>query len=90
MKSLHNIEKSGFHKGQYVGYANGAWRIRRDGKLWRVTPQTSNGGSGFARRTLAEVSAHLAAMPAYLAAMPAPASGDLLPLIDWNSQWKAK
>ena len=83
MKSLHNIEKSGFHKGQYVGYANGAWRIRRDGKLWRVTPQTSNGGSGFARRTLAEVSTHLAAMPA-------PASGDLLPLIDWNSQWKAK
>lgn len=29
MKSYLNIEKSGFHPGQYVGYADGAWRITR-------------------------------------------------------------
>ena len=30
MKSLHNIEPSGFHKGQYVGYGAGkVWRIRK-------------------------------------------------------------
>lgn len=31
MQSLHNIEKSGFHAGEYVGYAQGkVWRIRRN------------------------------------------------------------
>lgn len=29
-----NIEKSAFHKGEYVGHATGAWRIRRNGKGW--------------------------------------------------------
>ena len=24
-----NVEKSGFHHGQYVGYAHGAWRIMK-------------------------------------------------------------
>ena len=33
MKNYHNIDKSGFHKGQYVGYANGVWSIvKSDGK----------------------------------------------------------
>lgn len=31
MQALHNIEKSAFHKGQYVGYGAGlVWRIRRN------------------------------------------------------------
>jgi hypothetical protein len=31
MKYLHNIEKSAFRRFEYVGYANGAWRIRKGG-----------------------------------------------------------
>ena len=35
MKNLHNIEKSYFHKGEYVGYACGlVFRIRKCGKGW--------------------------------------------------------
>lgn len=31
----HNIEKSGFRKGEYVGHAaSGAWRIRKSSKRW--------------------------------------------------------
>lgn len=26
---MHNIEKSAFRKGEYVGYANGVWLIRK-------------------------------------------------------------
>lgn len=29
MKYLHNIDKSGFHRGEYVGYADGVWIIRK-------------------------------------------------------------
>jgi hypothetical protein len=29
MKQLTNIEKSAFRKGEYVGYRNGVWMIRR-------------------------------------------------------------
>jgi len=30
MKNLHNVEPSGFHKGEYVGYGLGkVWRIRK-------------------------------------------------------------
>ncbi len=29
MQNLHNIEKSGFRRGEYVGYANGVYRIRK-------------------------------------------------------------
>lgn len=32
---MHNIEKSGFHKGEYVGYAAGTvWRISRSASGW--------------------------------------------------------
>lgn len=35
MKNLHNIEKSAFRKGEYVGYWNGpVIRIRKKGKYW--------------------------------------------------------
>lgn len=29
MRSYPNIEKSVFHRSQYIGYSNGAWRIWR-------------------------------------------------------------
>lgn len=47
MRNYHNIDKSGFHKGQYVGYAtvNGVatvWRIVRDGRNgWKATVSNS-------------------------------------------------
>lgn len=31
------IEKSGFRPGEYVGYCDGAWKIRKAGNLWRPT-----------------------------------------------------
>lgn len=38
MRNLHNIEKSGFHRGQYVGYGAGkVWRIRKSDGGWRAT-----------------------------------------------------
>lgn len=39
MLSLHNIEKSGFRKGEYVGYALGAWTIRRGAAGWLAIRQ---------------------------------------------------
>jgi hypothetical protein len=34
----HNIERSGFRRGEYVGYAHGVWHIRRiNGRqLWEA------------------------------------------------------
>lgn len=34
-----NIEPSGFHKGHYVGYAHGAWKIRPFNSMWLATKQ---------------------------------------------------
>jgi hypothetical protein len=35
---MHNIEKSAFRRGQYVGYGGGtAWRISK-GDQWRAAP----------------------------------------------------
>ena len=36
MRSLHNIEKSGFRKGEYVGYFDGVWRIVKVSNIWRA------------------------------------------------------
>ena len=58
MKSFHNIERSAFHRGQYVGFADGAWNIRRDGNGWMARPAYAK-YPAFHRRTLAEVSAFL-------------------------------
>lgn len=34
---MHNrIEKSGFHAGEYVGYMDGAWRVKKVGNLWEA------------------------------------------------------
>lgn len=33
----HNIERSGFRRGEYVGYAHGVWHIRRiNGRQWEA------------------------------------------------------
>lgn len=35
MRNFHNIEKSAFRRGEYVGYSNGlVFRICRDGRDW--------------------------------------------------------
>jgi hypothetical protein len=40
--SLHNIEKSAFRKGEYVGYACGlVFHIRKDGREWIAYAQGS-------------------------------------------------
>lgn len=41
MQNFSNIEKSGFHKGQYVGYGGGA--------VWRITKSNSSYGTWTAR-----------------------------------------
>ncbi len=40
MKSLTNIEKSGFRPGEYVGYCQGAWRIRGSYGCWVAIRQS--------------------------------------------------
>jgi len=43
MKSLPNIEKSAFKRGEYVGYHHGVWRIMKSnssyGRWWAVYTQ---------------------------------------------------
>ena len=40
----HNIEKSGFRHGEYIGYCNGAQRIRRGGQGWETYSLGSSAG----------------------------------------------
>jgi hypothetical protein len=40
MKSMFNIEKSGFRRGEYVGYGGG--------KVWRIKKTNSSFGNWFA------------------------------------------
>lgn len=39
MRNYTRIEKSATHKGEYVGYCNGVWRIKKWGKEWMATKQ---------------------------------------------------
>jgi hypothetical protein len=41
----HRIEKSATRKGEYVGYCNGAQRIRRGGKGWTTYALGSSAGT---------------------------------------------
>jgi len=53
---MHNIDKSAFKRGEYVGYADGTWRIFKWGSGWRATHDKH----GHLRaRTLKEMSALL-------------------------------
>ena len=57
---MHNIEKSGFRRGEYVGYGSGTvWRIVKNGKLWNATARDSlpnNLPNFYGRTTLKEIS----------------------------------
>lgn len=65
MKNLHNVEKSAFRRGEYVGYAAGSvWRITRVASGWMAANR--GGGQSFTRRTLEEISEGLETTAAYL------------------------
>lgn len=60
-KSYHNIEKSGFHRGQYVGYGGGTWKIHKYGKgkhTWIAVEQNRLAPSFYAE-SFADLSAKL-------------------------------
>ena len=44
MKSLSRIDKAAFRQGEYVGYCNGAQRIRKCGNLWQTYTLGSSTG----------------------------------------------
>lgn len=60
MKNLLNIEKSGFHRGEYVGYGGGTvWRVYRHAKtVWYAVPR-DNFLSRISASTLAGLSTKL-------------------------------
>lgn len=59
MHSLDNVEKSSFHKGEYVGHAAGkVWRITRRCRGWKAVPRNSLLLPVYGA-TLAEISASL-------------------------------
>ena len=61
---MRNIEKSAFRRGEYVGYANGVYKIRRDGYGgWVAVPTASAAIKTTAfGRTLRDISAALDAI----------------------------
>lgn len=52
----HNIDKSAFRKGEYVGYGNGAWKVSKSGNRW----QARKGSEYFFGDTLRDISEQLA------------------------------
>lgn len=66
MRALPNVERSGFHPGQYVGYARGAvYRVRKGEALgWGASLRVQAPGwpvpSYLSARTLAALSDRLA------------------------------
>lgn len=57
---MHNIEKSAFRKGEYIGYGGGdVWRIVKNGSTWRATPRKDVNLREFSASTLKELSAGL-------------------------------
>jgi hypothetical protein len=64
MQKLTNIEKSTFRKGEYVGYANGVWRITKSNSSfgsWAARRQDGQGVTLFAFR-LSDMSVKLSAL----------------------------
>lgn len=56
--TYHNIEKSAFRPKEYVGYADGVWRIRNESGRW-LAMHRERRHAPFYRLTLREVSAAL-------------------------------
>lgn len=62
MRHYAHIEKSAFHKGEYVGYLNGANRIKRYDKrgIWRMYYTLPDGNTHMIKGKLFEIEAHCA------------------------------
>lgn len=60
MRHYPNIEKSAFHKDEYVGYLNGANVIRRYDKrgIWRMYYTLPDGNTHMIKGKLYEIQAH--------------------------------
>lgn len=59
MRDLLNVEKSAFHPGEYVGYAHGVWRIKRDGAGWIARHRDDTRRPSIYARKLETISAEL-------------------------------
>lgn len=57
MRNLPNIEPSAFREGEYIGYADGIWRIRKSDGKWAATQASRV----FRAATLEEMSTMLTA-----------------------------
>lgn len=69
---MFNIEKSGFHKGEYIGYGGtgaGIWRIRKKGPAgptaWVATRDSDDKPNRFTAPTLKAIGEKLAELDAY-------------------------
>lgn len=64
-RSMHNVEKSAFRKGEYIGYGGGdVWRIVKNGNTWRATPRKDINLREFSASKLKEISAGLESLTA--------------------------
>lgn len=59
MPRLTRIEKSAFRKGEYVGYANGVWRVYKDLDRWYGIRKAPAAYASITARTLADLDAKL-------------------------------
>lgn len=66
--ATHNIDASGFRRGEYVGYCEGAWAIRRRVGIWRAT--SPDGRDFIERATLGGISDALEARARVHSAAP--------------------
>ncbi len=58
--SFHNISKSAFRRGEYVGHATGSWRIRKESGYWlAIPPHGVTKYKAFYAKNLGDVSAKL-------------------------------
>lgn len=81
-KGYHNIEKSGFRRGEYVGYGGGVWRISKWGKSsWKVVLQ-GGGGKSFVASSFDEISRKLDAL-AKSEAVHRNGPGEVAELYNW-------
>jgi hypothetical protein len=63
MKSLPNIDKSLFHKREYVGYAHGVWRVTEASNGWIARHRDNQNYPTLYARTLEGISKALASQP---------------------------